>query len=71
MIQKKLDSGTNVRKIIADQVLKEIYQKKSSYWKKLRNKKSLELFHFCSKQVLAYDDFLKTIIKSTNLFCPE
>jgi phenylacetate-CoA ligase len=58
-IQKKLDSEKSVRRSFAEQTLKEVYQKKSSYWKKMRGEKALDLFHLCAKRVYAYKDFLK------------
>ena len=57
-IQKKLDSETSLRTGLAERALKEIYQKKSSYWKKMRTEKVLDLFHLCAKQVSAYKIFL-------------
>ncbi|MBX4199987.1 hypothetical protein KW790_00790 [Candidatus Parcubacteria bacterium] len=39
-------------------VINSIKSKKSNYWKKESEKKLLELFNLCSKQVPAYKDFL-------------
>lgn len=58
-IQKKLDLEARARKTFAEQILKEVYRKKSSYWKKRRGETALDLFHLCAKQVSAYKDFLK------------
>jgi len=58
-IQKRLNLGMSLRKSFAEQTLKEVYQRKSSYWKKMRIERALEIFHLCAKQVYAYKDFLK------------
>jgi len=58
--QKKIiQSELNARKSLAEQALKEIYTKKSAYWKKERDQRALDLFHSCAETVPAYKDFLK------------
>ena len=58
-IQKKINSGASPQKAFVEHTLKEVYQKKSSFWKKMRKEKVLDLFHLCAKQVSAYRDFLQ------------
>ncbi len=43
----------------ADQIIKDFRKKSSAYWSKLREYKTLDLFHRVSENVPAYKDFLK------------
>ncbi len=57
--EQEINREISTRKGFADKVLKHIYQKKSDYWKKVRENKSLEIFNLAAGQVKAYKDFLK------------
>jgi len=57
--EKIVRTEMNAKESLAKQTLKEIFTKKSAYWKKEREKRSLELFHTCAKDVPAYRDFLR------------
>ncbi len=58
-LSKSFERETKEKKEIASKRLNFIYQKKSDYWKKEREKTLLSLFHTCAEKVRAYKDFLK------------
>ena len=58
-LSKLLERESRVKKEIAIKQLDFVYQKKSDFWKKEREKTLLSLFHVCADKVRAYKDFLK------------
>lgn len=58
-IGKVLEKERRLKHDAVEKQLSFIYSKKNDFWKKLQEKKLLELFHFSVQNVRAYRDFLK------------
>ena len=53
------DKQVSLQKYLIEQELDFIYQAKSEFWRKVQQRKMIELFKKCIKSIPAYRDFLK------------